>query len=197
MRLWTRQVGYPVVSIPEALKAGGTVTQARFLASGDDGPGHWMLPVSALVGDDLVRVDLGMVTTPEDHQRLAAWLLEQSERGALVKINAGQTGFYRVSYNEDMWCRLVAKASKLALDDRLGVLADGPSPVARRGSRSIRPASASWCSAAQWARRPVLSDADTPPATPPRHRPSWPHPSAPVSVGARQRSHWPRPARCR
>jgi len=129
MRQWTRQVGYPVLTVPDDLAK--PVAQQRFLTSGEQGEGHWLLPLSALVGDDLRRVDLGMVGTDADYARVSAWLREH--QGQLVKLNAGQTGFFRVNYNASLWAAILRNWLRLPLVDRLGVLADGRRPRSDEG----------------------------------------------------------------
>jgi len=120
MRQWTRQVGYPVLTLPDDLAK--PVAQQRFLTSGEQGEGHWLLPLSVLVGDDLQRVDLGMIGTDVDYARVSAWLREH--QGQLIKLNAGQTGFFRVNYNSSLWAAILRDWLRLPLVDRLGVLAD-------------------------------------------------------------------------
>jgi hypothetical protein len=131
MRLWTRQVGYPVLILPEATD--GVLVQARFLTTGEGGPGQWMVPLTALAGDASQPVELGLLQTPEDYARVTAWLRERE--GTLVKLNAGQVGFYRVCYNARGWDAIMRGWSVLPRIDRLGILTDGT--VARRpGSRA-------------------------------------------------------------
>ena len=134
MRMWTRQVGYPVLTIPDGDEA--PVTQSRFLTTGEAGPGHWMLPVVAFVDAKLTWVDFGLLDTAADHEKLATWL--RSTNSGLVKLNAGQVGFFRVNYNAVLWAGIMSHLPLLPLVDRLGILTDGTNPWEGRAQASQR-----------------------------------------------------------
>ncbi len=125
MEAWIKQVGYPVVqarvdrSAPDAPVA---VSQSRFLYDYLLEPASdatlWPTPISARqAGSD--AVSKSVLSTAEgalDVRPGAGW----------VKLNAGQTGFYRVAYEESEWARLgtAIAAQELSPVDRLGLQND-------------------------------------------------------------------------
>ncbi|KAK4535842.1 hypothetical protein CDCA_CDCA06G1867 [Cyanidium caldarium] len=126
MRSWTRQTGYPVIEVDDEAM---TLSQTRFLADGgaaDDAADDqsWMVPLGL--------VDSRQPRTPR-YQLLAERhdALLQGDRRALeevewIKVNAGQTGVFRVNYRPGMWARLVKPIRDKALGatDRLGLSMD-------------------------------------------------------------------------
>lgn len=124
MDTWTKQAGYPVLSAQVEGGAGGAlqVTQSRFLLSGKPDAGdssQWLVPISV---------------TGADGNEKAAALLEGRElklkaglaREGWIKLNPGQTGFYRTNYSASLWKQLEAAIAegRLAATDRLGLESD-------------------------------------------------------------------------
>ena len=95
MECWTRQTGYPVVFVKVAADGGLLLSQAKFLATGADASDKtkWIVPLRAL---------------PQSLAEGAPEVLDMPEatvargEGAFVKLNAGQKGFYRVSYGAEL-----------------------------------------------------------------------------------------------
>ncbi|XP_047485886.1 glutamyl aminopeptidase-like [Penaeus chinensis] len=109
MDTWTRQMGYPVVSVKRA-QGDATkleVRQERFLAdpeaqSADDSPfGYrWDIPVTFIT---------------DRSPREQVWFEKEMEKVTFnipsgtswVKLNVGQFGYYRVNYEASMWQDLI------------------------------------------------------------------------------------------
>ncbi len=113
MSPWTTQAGYPVLQVKS-----GTLTQARFLQSGKIEPKQaqsWIVPVSVL-GTDFA----------------AAWepLLRTDSAGIShhdwIKLNPGQTGFFRIVYDSEVLDRALPALSsgRLGVVDRFGIIND-------------------------------------------------------------------------
>jgi len=124
MATWTGQVGFPVVV---ATRQGGKLAlkQERFLIDRDpekpaEDPTLWTIPV---VGTGGVAVRL------ERRE-------QEVDAPAGTKLNAGQTGFYRVQYDADTRRALAAASQSLPPDDRYGLLEDG-SALMRAGYLSV------------------------------------------------------------
>ena len=124
MEAWIKQVGYPVVNagVDRASGAPVAVAQERFLydylldpASDDT---LWPVPVS-VAREDGGGPAKGVLAVREGDLGVAPG-------GGWVKLNAGQTGFYRVGYAEEEWARLggAVAAQQLPPVDRLGLQND-------------------------------------------------------------------------
>ncbi len=125
MEAWITQVGYPVVqaqvdrSTPDAPIA---VSQSRFLydylLDPARDPALWPTPISVQQagGGEVAKSVLSSAEGLLDVRPAAGW----------VKLNAGQTGFYRVAYDEAEWLRLgeAIAAQELPPVDRLGLQND-------------------------------------------------------------------------
>ena len=116
MQCWTQQTGYPVVA---AAPEGGDairVTQAKFLATGADASDAttWMVPLRPRAGG------LGE-GAPEVLEGSTALV---PAGGAVLKLNAGQSGFYRVSYAPPLLEALGGVFGSLPIADRVGVVSD-------------------------------------------------------------------------
>ena len=125
MEAWIKQVGYPVVKADvnrSGSSAEVTVSQSRFLydhllnAKADDS--IWPVPISHAHVGSAARTKT-MLTGPEARFRADA-------DGGWLKLNAGQTGFFRVAYNEPEWDRLKDAIASQSLEpvDRLGLQDD-------------------------------------------------------------------------
>ena len=128
MDSWVKQTGYPVIEVKAARNDSEvqvSLSQERFVYDrllGDEEPNPevWQVPVSisspgpvsaAAVMDDRDAVITLLAARPSDD-----W----------YKVNAGQTGFYRVNYTSDDWERLAPAIStqQLPATDRLGIQND-------------------------------------------------------------------------
>lgn len=121
MDTWTKKVGYPVLSVKEdESKKAITVTQNRFLRTGDVKPEE---------DKTLYPVNLGLRTTAGVQRDLL--LTDRSAEYPLpsldfYKINTDHDGIYRTSYSPDRLSKLgeAAKAGRLSVEDRAGMIAD-------------------------------------------------------------------------
>ena len=125
MEAWIKQTGYPVLTAEiarETEQAEATIAQSRFLYDHLLGEAAdaalWPVPVSIAHGGN---------GAPSKHV-----LSDEGARFATgagtdwVKLNAGQTGFFRVAYTEEEWRRLgeAIAAGALPPVDRLGLQND-------------------------------------------------------------------------
>ncbi|MBI3895220.1 MAG: M1 family metallopeptidase [Acidobacteria bacterium] len=125
MARYTRQPGYPVLLVREKKAANGKLTlaleQKRFLVDGGHDPKSqlWQIPVGVL--------------TARTAQPAFEYMRGQRHKlnvsvsdGDWVKLNPGQSGFYRAAYSADLWRRLAEAVNTGALPtvDRLGMLDD-------------------------------------------------------------------------
>ena len=117
MECWTRQTGYPVVSV--AASAGGELQleQTRFLATGADSSDEttWMVPLRPVGG--------GLASGAAEVLESKGCVLARGD-APFLKLNAGQSGFYRVSYSEELLDALGGAFAGLSVADRVGVVSD-------------------------------------------------------------------------
>ncbi|MBI4550281.1 MAG: M1 family metallopeptidase [Candidatus Omnitrophica bacterium] len=124
MAAYTRQPGYPLVSV-ESRRRGENLTlsleQSRFLFDGAEDRDNlrWKVPV-AMTGAGLGKQHLTLLGGRRTSIRLPV------PPGGWVKLNAGQTGFYRVRYPEELLRPLVARLEQRAfsVSECLGILSD-------------------------------------------------------------------------
>lgn len=120
MQIWTRNVGYPVVTVTED-KASSTihVKQNRFLKTADVKPEE---------DETLYPVFLALRTKDGVDEELTLFNREHSFKTDLdfFKINADHSGVYRTYYSSERLQKLgeAAKAGKLSVEDRAGMVAD-------------------------------------------------------------------------
>ena len=130
MDTWVNQTGYPVLDARIARNQGMvevTGSQNRFLyerVGGEVSPDEalWHVPFSARSADGPEAASVLM-----DGREATVQLKSRPDSPAgWIKVNPGQTGFYRVNYAREDWERLAAPIESLELpaDDRLGVQND-------------------------------------------------------------------------
>jgi puromycin-sensitive aminopeptidase len=130
MDSWVKQTGFPLLDVTVTRKGGEatlSVSQSRFLyenlAGVRDAKTRWKVPVTVarsgqrepvrfLLAGKAASAPLGRSRAPAERD----W----------VKVNAGQSGFYRVNYPAEEWARLRAAvvAGELGPRDRLGLQND-------------------------------------------------------------------------
>ena len=130
---YTRQPGYPVVYVRNQQKNGKLqldLEQRRFLVDGSRDAQQllWQIPVGVQVAGGQ-RPQFETMTSRRHRMSLAG------HDGAWVKLNPGQSGFYRTAYSEELWERLIPAIAAKALPtvDRLGLL-DDAFALARAGA---------------------------------------------------------------
>ncbi|TLZ46340.1 MAG: M1 family metallopeptidase, partial [Methanobacteriota archaeon] len=110
MGTWTRQTGFPLIDVGVSRKAGDAriaLSQSRFLynhilGSSKDAT-RWKVPVRISRAGQRKPISLLLEKKSESHP------LPRSRRPLTkdwIKVNAGQTGFYRVNYPPEEWDRL-------------------------------------------------------------------------------------------
>ncbi len=125
MDTWTKQTGYPVIEVSrfhhEAL-CGLELIQKRFLYNSEhpESKELWTVPLNISVrrGADAAKV---LLKEPERKILMAA-----SDRTPWIKVNSGQTGFFRVKYaqkmQEDLYSAI--QRGELPTLDRMGLVND-------------------------------------------------------------------------
>ena len=131
MNSWVKQMGYPFIQVKAERHDSNlhmSLSQHRFLydhlmeQDGDDKT-LWQVPVSiAQAGNDK---KVSVLIDQQETEVSLAWepSLDSSD---WVKVNAGQTGFYRVNYQAEEWEKLrsAVEQQQLPAIDRLGVQND-------------------------------------------------------------------------
>ncbi|KIW01467.1 uncharacterized protein PV09_07224 [Verruconis gallopava] len=121
MEIWTKNVGYPVVSVTEdAAKSLIHVKQNRFLRTADVTPEEdkTLYPVFlSLRTRDGIDEDLTLSTREESFK------IKDMD---FFKLNADHSGIYRTSYTSERLMKLgeAAKQGLLSVEDRAGMIAD-------------------------------------------------------------------------
>ncbi|KAF9104305.1 hypothetical protein BGX29_002098 [Mortierella sp. GBA35] len=135
MRKWTRQTGYPVLTITEIDESTILVRQSLFLSTGDireeeDGL-LWPVPLALATAEN---------PTPKNIMMGAKELVLKVDTTRWYKFNMGQTGFYRVLYPSKT-LDLLGQSFKggnetetLETADRVGLLTDAGALVAAGAS---------------------------------------------------------------
>ena len=130
MGSWTRQTGFPLLDV-QVKRTGGSarvgLTQSRFLYTDILGPSkdrtRWKVPVRIARAGQKKPVSFLMEKKTETRP------LGRSRRSSekdWIKVNAGQSGFYRVNYPSEEWDRLrrAVEAGELGTEDRSGLQND-------------------------------------------------------------------------
>ncbi|MBP9733486.1 MAG: M1 family metallopeptidase [Candidatus Omnitrophica bacterium] len=126
MASYTRQGGYPVVSVEAAPAQYGAkrtlkLAQSRFLFDGSkDAEGaSWQVPVTASVKGSAKRFETLLTAK-------AGTLKVEAPAGRWIKVNPGQSGFYRTAYSENLISPLAQglKDGDFEPEDALGLLDD-------------------------------------------------------------------------
>uniref|UniRef100_A0A5B7A8X7 Aminopeptidase n=1 Tax=Davidia involucrata TaxID=16924 RepID=A0A5B7A8X7_DAVIN len=142
MNSWTKQKGYPVVSVKvkdQNLK----FEQSQFLLSGSHGDGQWIVPITLCCGSYDGRQNF-LLQAKSETLNMKEFLGSSISEGSLmetgkggksyendsecawIKLNVDQTGFYRVKYDEELAGRLryAIESKCLSATDRFGILDD-------------------------------------------------------------------------
>ncbi|KAK8697104.1 hypothetical protein V6N13_113262 [Hibiscus sabdariffa] len=123
MNTWTKQKGYPVVSVnvkDQKLE----FEQSQFFSSGSHGDGQWVVPITFCCGSYEKKTSFllqNKLETRDVHE-----FSFDSNRSSWIKLNVDQTGFYRVKYDEELAARLryAIENKHLTGTDRFGILDD-------------------------------------------------------------------------
>lgn len=120
MRDWVKVIGFPVLTVTEA-PGEITVTQSRFLSTGDVKPEEdthtWWVPLM-----------LSQESYKADAEQTRALTVKSTTITGLntdfYKLNHGQTGFFRVNYPASRLSLLGDARAKLSVSDRIGLISD-------------------------------------------------------------------------
>ncbi|CAL7945633.1 unnamed protein product [Xylocopa violacea] len=115
MDTWTQQMGFPLITIT---RNGNTITatQKRFLISPKENDTELLQPKSPF--DYKWYVPLSYYTDKEPRKLHNVWMnltdvtFEIPATVEYIKCNVNQSGFYRVTYPEDMWASIIATLLK-------------------------------------------------------------------------------------
>ncbi|OJJ44518.1 hypothetical protein ASPZODRAFT_70994 [Penicilliopsis zonata CBS 506.65] len=121
MDIWTKNVGFPVVTVSENPAASSiTVKQNRFLRTGDVRPEEdtTLYPVTLALRTKQGVDETAMLTERETEFPVADL--------DFFKLNADHSGIYRTSYTPERLSKLgqAAKNGLLTVEDRAGMIAD-------------------------------------------------------------------------
>ncbi len=110
MEAWIRKMGYPAVQVS---RKGDSISlrQQQFFLNGAKSETVWPVPLTVVreKGTESVLFEGKEMEIPS---------------GGFVKLNANQTGFYRVNYSAELFRETVSKSGKLSNLDRWGILND-------------------------------------------------------------------------
>ncbi|KAL3650734.1 AP-1 complex subunit mu-1-like [Castilleja foliolosa] len=125
MNSWTKQKGYPVVSV-KIKDQNLEFEQSQFLLSGSHSEGQWVVPVTLCCSSYETRKSFLLQTKSEIldvKEFLGASITSASP---WIKVNVDQTGFFRVKYDEDLSARLRDAIARkcLSVSDKYGILDD-------------------------------------------------------------------------
>ena len=122
MDIWTKQIGYPVVTVTED-EAKGTIAlkQNRFLRTGDvkEDEDTTLYPVILGLKTEKGIDESAILTKREDSVDIPGGL-------GFFKLNADHSSLFRTSYSPARLSKLgqAAKEGKLTVEDRAGMIAD-------------------------------------------------------------------------
>jgi puromycin-sensitive aminopeptidase len=121
MASFTKQEGYPVVSVDVTPKKTIQLSQRRFIFDGskDTHSMSWKVPITAQIqGSTKKRTAVLEKRTLE--------LPDFNLNGGWVKLNPDQSGFYRANYSKELLDRLIVALAKneLSVNDCLGLVDD-------------------------------------------------------------------------
>ena len=129
MNTWIKQTGYPVLQVEtqrRETEARLKLSQRRFLYDHLLGEGEadgttWQVPVTVIGPEASQKTSVLM-----DKREMVLPLEKGLGPSGWVKVNAEQTGFYRVNYPAEEWARLQAavEGGQLPATDRLGLQND-------------------------------------------------------------------------
>ncbi|CAL5350452.1 unnamed protein product [Camellia sinensis] len=127
MNSWTKQKGYPVVSV-KVKDQNLEFEQSQFLLSGSCEDGQWIVPITLCCGsyDTCKNFLLQVKSETLDVKEFIGSKDNLVETRAWIKLNVDQAGFYRVKYDEGLASRLryAIETKCLSATDRFGILDD-------------------------------------------------------------------------
>ncbi|KAL3655741.1 AP-1 complex subunit mu-1-like [Castilleja foliolosa] len=125
MNSWTKQKGYPVVSV-KIKDQNLEFEQSQFLLSGSHGEGQWIVPVTLCCSSYESRKSFLLQTKSETLDVKEFLGASITSANPWIKVNVDQAGFFRVKYDEDLSARLRDAIARkcLSVSDKYGILDD-------------------------------------------------------------------------
>ncbi|RHZ45063.1 hypothetical protein Glove_692g11 [Diversispora epigaea] len=123
--IWTRKVGYPVLTVTEPSPDTLNISQSRFLSTGVIDPEEditiWWVPLNIDVGTGNYK-DLKDVVLTQKEKSLNL----PNRHEDFYQLNSRKTGVYRVNYIPERLAKLgqAVKKDMLETSDRVGLVAD-------------------------------------------------------------------------
>ena len=105
LKTWTQQPGLPLVTVTRSADGAVTIRQTRYQNTETPSDQVWSIPVTMVDLGSLSRGDIDWDDTKPD-----LWLTEASAEVSLAipLLNKKATGYYRVTYDEDLWREIAA-----------------------------------------------------------------------------------------
>lgn len=121
MDIWTKKVGYPIISVEEDGSGKIKLTQNRYLSTADVKPeeDETIYPVFLALKTDKDTIDHTLVLD----QRSKTIEISNSTND-FFKVNGNQAGIYVTNYSDERWKKLGSQADLLSVEDRTGLVAD-------------------------------------------------------------------------
>ncbi|XP_027041940.1 puromycin-sensitive aminopeptidase-like [Pocillopora damicornis] len=126
METWTKQMGYPVLSVTAEQKGEDvvvTITQNKFSADGTtEDSSQWKVPIAVCTSTSPSAPAIETLS----ENKTCEITVSGVGKDQWIKLNPGQVGFYRVQYSSDMLELLLPaiKDNSLPPRDRLGLQSD-------------------------------------------------------------------------
>ncbi|KAK4111805.1 hypothetical protein N656DRAFT_789986 [Canariomyces notabilis] len=120
MQVWTKHIGFPVVTVTEKEDNTIHLKQNRFLRTGDTKPEEDQVLYPVFLG---LRTKDGIDETQTLDKREGEFKVPSTE---FFKLNANHTGLYRTAYSPERLKKLGDAATQglLSVEDRAGMIAD-------------------------------------------------------------------------
>lgn len=119
MSVWTKKVGYPIVTVEESGDKTLKLTQHRFLKTGDVKPEDdtTIYPIIPFLKTAADKIDKDTVL----YERENTLEIPNSD---FYKINGNQAGFFLTCYPESRYAKLGTQAHLLSVEDRAGLIGE-------------------------------------------------------------------------
>ena len=133
MNSWTRQIGFPVVTVTSQKVGDETVLnvrQERFLSSGDlkhdEDSSIWFTPLQIVTSSKLKEPSSDVLSEKEAVVKIKDLDLAKLADDQFYKLNLNQSGFYRTKYEPALLKKLgqAVRDGKFGSSDRIGILTD-------------------------------------------------------------------------
>jgi aminopeptidase 2 len=120
MQVWTKNIGFPVVTVSEKDDKTIQLKQNRFLRTGDTKPEEDQVIYPVFLG---LRTKDGVDESQTLDKREDTFTVPSTD---FFKLNANHTGLYRTAYSPERLKKLgdAAKQGLLSVEDRAGMIAD-------------------------------------------------------------------------